>query len=89
MVIVNAPPTMRTIIKKHVTAAMIATFGVVVFESSAAAEQKLQKLTGAQIRAKLAGMELTDEAHWGEVFERNGKLTITHGPQEHRQMAGP
>jgi len=22
-------------------------------------------------------MELTDEAHWGEVFERNGTLTIT------------
>jgi len=22
-------------------------------------------------------MELTDDAHWGEVFERNGTLTIT------------
>jgi hypothetical protein len=43
----------------------------------AAAEQKFQKLSGGQIQAKFAGMELTDEAHWGEVFERNGTLTIT------------
>jgi hypothetical protein len=56
---------------------MIATFGVLAFEANAAAEQKFQKLTGAQIQAKFPGMELTDEAHWGEIFERNGTLTIT------------
>jgi hypothetical protein len=43
----------------------------------AQAEQKFQKLTGAQIQAKFAGMELTDESHWGEVFGPNGALT-TH-----------
>ena len=63
--------------KKQATAAMIATLGVIAFESSAVAQQKFQKLTGAQIQAKLPGMELTDEAHWGEVFEQNGTLTIT------------
>jgi hypothetical protein len=62
---------------KQVTAAMIATFGVLAFEANAAAEQKFQKLTGAQIQAKFPGMELTDEAHWGEIFKRNGTLTIT------------
>src|SRR4029077_14685474 len=67
--------TMKTM--KQVTAAMIATFGVLAFEANAAAEQKFQKLTGAQIQAKFPGMELTDEAHWGEIFERNGTLTIT------------
>src|SRR5262249_59010456 len=46
-------------------------------QPTAAAEQKIQRLTGAQIQAKFAGMELTDEAHWGEVLERNGTLTIT------------
>jgi len=50
---------------------------VLAFQSSAPAEQKFQKLTGAQIQAKFPGMELTDEAHWGEVFEQNGTLTIT------------
>jgi hypothetical protein len=63
--------------KKQAAAAMIATLGVITLESNAAAEQKFQKLTGAQIQAKFPGMELTDEAHWGEVFERNGTLTIT------------
>ena len=62
--------------KKQVTA-MIATLGVIALEPNAAAQQKFQKLTGAQIQAKFPGMELTDEAHWGEVFERNGTLTIT------------
>jgi hypothetical protein len=63
--------------KKQVTAAMIAMLGVGAFEPNAAAQQKFQKLTGVQIQAKFPGMELTDEAHWGEVFERNGTLTIT------------
>ncbi len=63
--------------KKEVTAAIIATLGAFAFASDAAAEQKFQKLTGAQIQAKFPRMELTDEAHWGEVFEQNGTLTIT------------
>ena len=63
--------------KKEVTAAIIATLGAFAFASNAAAEQKFQKLTGAQIQAKFPRMELTDEEHWGEVFEQNGTLTIT------------
>ena len=63
--------------KKQVTAAIIVTLSVIALEPNAAAQQKFQKLTGAQIQARFPGMELTDEAHWGEVFERNGTLTIT------------
>jgi hypothetical protein len=70
--------------KKPTIAAMIATLGIVAFESYAAAEQKFQRLTGAQIQAKFPGMELTDEAHWGEVFGDN-----VHGPHERRQVADP
>jgi hypothetical protein len=39
------------------------------------AAEKFQKLSGLQIRAKLAGMEITDEAHWADVFAANGTLT--------------
>jgi hypothetical protein len=39
------------------------------------AEEKLQKLSGGQIRAKVAGMELTDEVHWRETYERGGTVT--------------
>src|SRR5262249_23539275 len=43
--------------------------------SAAAGAEKFQKLSGAQIRAKLAGMEITDEVHWSGVYGRDGTLT--------------
>jgi len=65
---------MTTTTKKMIVA-MIALLGSVALEG-VVAEQRFQKLTGAQIQARFAGMELTDEAHWGEVFEPNGRLAI-------------
>jgi hypothetical protein len=41
---------------------------------SALAEDQFKKLSGTQIRAKFTGMEFTDQVHWGEVYEGNGKL---------------
>jgi hypothetical protein len=49
-----------------------ATFG-----SGAAAEEKFHKLTGAQIRVNLTGMEVTDNVHWRDLYERNGSVTST------------
>jgi hypothetical protein len=72
--------------KKQLAAATTALLAVFAFQPPAAAEQKFQKLTGAQIQAKFPGMELTDEAHWGEVFERNGTLTITS--MGHKRASG-
>src|SRR5262249_21121548 len=63
--------------KKQLAAATTALLGVFAFQPPAAAGQKLQKLTGAHIQTKFPGMELTDEGHCGEVFARNGALTIT------------
>ena len=54
--------------KKQMTVAMIAMLGVIALDSNVAAQQKFQKLSGAQIQARFPGMELTDEAHWGEVL---------------------
>jgi hypothetical protein len=65
---------MEPAMKMHLAASAI--LGAVAFAAHAEPEQKLQKLTGAQIQAKFAGMELTDESHWGEVFGRNGTLGI-------------
>ena len=39
------------------------------------AAEKFQKLTGAQIRAKFAGMEMSDDVHWRDRYERNGTIT--------------
>jgi hypothetical protein len=45
-----------------------------MFGSGVAAEEKFHKLTGAQIRAKIAGMEVTDNVHWRDLYERNGSV---------------
>jgi hypothetical protein len=66
---------MEHAMKMRIAIAVI--LAAVAFSTSAQSEQKFQKLTAAQIQARFPGMELTDEAHWGEVFERNGTLTIT------------
>jgi hypothetical protein len=69
--------TTDIVLKKWIGLAVTAILGAATVAATAAAQAKFQKLTGAQIQAKFTGMELTDEAHWGEVFERNGALTIT------------
>src|SRR6266487_3734644 len=63
--------------KKQMAAAMIGLLGAVAFGSCAEAEQKFQKLTGAQIQAKFAGMELTDNVHWRDLYQRNGTVMST------------
>jgi hypothetical protein len=47
---------------------------VLALASGFGAADKFQKLNGGQLRAKLAGMELTDGVHWRDVFERNWTL---------------
>jgi hypothetical protein len=55
----------------------LALLAAAVWSSNAVAEEKFQKLTGGQIRAKLAGMELTDNVHWRDLYQRNGTVTST------------
>jgi hypothetical protein len=47
----------------------------VLLSTQAVAAEKFQKLSGSQIRARFAGMEMTDETHWADVFLTNGALT--------------
>jgi hypothetical protein len=56
--------------------AMLTIIGSVCAFSTLGGQERFQKLTGSQIQARLSGMELTDESHWGEVFDRNGTLRI-------------
>jgi hypothetical protein len=81
VVLGNAMATMST--TKRPGAALIAllcaatTTLVAVLASGALAEEKLQKLSAGQIRARIAGMELTDEVHWRELYGRSGTVTST------------
>ena len=42
--------------------------------ADALAVDTFQKLKGSQIQTRFAGMEMTDEVHWGDVYERDGTL---------------
>ena len=59
----------------HITG--LALLAVAVCGSNADAEEKFQKLNAGQIRAKLAGMELTDNVHWCDLYQRNGNVVST------------
>jgi hypothetical protein len=42
--------------------------------SNSGAAEAFKLLSGSQIRARVAGMELTDEVHWREVYLRDGRF---------------
>jgi len=48
--------------------------GFVVLDAGFVVAETLRKLSGAQIQAKFAGMQLTDEVHYRFVYERDGTL---------------
>ena len=56
---------------KIITVAAVASIST---EVSPIAAENSQKLSGNQIRAKFAGMQLTDEEHWRDVYDRDGTL---------------
>jgi hypothetical protein len=47
---------------------------LVALDAGFVAAESLRKLTGVQIRAKFAGMQLTDEVHYRFAYERDGTL---------------
>ena len=63
--------------KRQLRATGFALLAVATLGPSATAEEKFQKLSGGQIRAKLAGMELTDNVHWRDLYQRNGTVMST------------
>ena len=63
--------------KRRLRVTALACLAVATLGADAAAEEKFQKLTGGRIRAKLSGMELTDNVHWRDLYQRNGTVTST------------
>ena len=63
--------------KRRLRVTALACLAVATLGAAAAAEEKFQKLTGGRIRAKLSGMELTDNVHWRDLYQRNGAVTST------------
>jgi hypothetical protein len=69
--------TRKNSTKKRLRIVGLACLAAATLGPSAAAEEKFQKLTGVQIRAKLAGMGLTDNVHWRDFYQRNGTVMST------------
>jgi hypothetical protein len=61
-------------VKKLATILVGAALGSISFEASTMAAENSRKLSGSQIREKFAGMQLTDEVHWRDVYSRDGTL---------------
>ncbi len=60
--------------KAGMAAVILVTLGLPASAVSGHAADKFQKLSGAQIRAKLTGMEMTDNVHFADVFGAGGGL---------------
>jgi hypothetical protein len=58
-----------------VLAIFVAILALSPWSKGAASAERFVKLSGLEIRAKLAGMEITDEIHFSDVFNRDGTLT--------------
>jgi hypothetical protein len=48
--------------------------GALMTAAAAPAAETFKKLSGPQIRSRLAGMDLTDEVHWREAYMRDGSF---------------
>ena len=62
---------------RRLCVAGLAFLGVTTAGSTGITQEKFQKLTAGQIRAKLAGMELTDNVHWRDLYQRDGTVMST------------
>jgi hypothetical protein len=66
---------LRELRLKCLIAALISGIGgLAALDVGSLAAENVQKLTGAQLRAKFAGMQLTDEVHYRLVYEHDGTL---------------
>jgi hypothetical protein len=61
--------------KRPVIVAITVVVPLLFLSFAVHAAEKFQKLSGTHIKARLAGMEITDEAHWADVFAADGTLT--------------
>jgi hypothetical protein len=66
---------LRELRRKYLIAALATGIGgSVALDAGLLSAENLRKLSGAQIRTKFVGMQLTDEVHYRFVYERDGTL---------------
>jgi hypothetical protein len=60
--------------KSLVTILVAATLGSISVEARTTAAENSRTLSGGQIRARFTGMQLTDDVHFRDVYDRDGTL---------------
>ena len=72
-----------------VTILAVAALGSVGFAPGAAAAENVRKLSGIQIRTKFTNMQVTDEVHFRDVYDRDGTLRsyAANGPWRRTSFA--
>src|SRR5256886_12173688 len=65
---------LRAAIKRKSILFAASIVGSTSWAVSAVAAENFKRLSGAQIRAKVTGMQLTDEVHYRFVYDRDGTL---------------
>ena len=64
-------------VQQRLPVAGAACLAVAILASTATAAEKFIKLSSGQIRARIAGLELTDNVHWRDLYQRNGTVMST------------
>src|SRR5215213_634414 len=57
----------------------LAVAACLAISSGSADAESYHQVQGADIKARFAGMEFTDEDHWALVFGRDGTLVVRNG----------
>ncbi len=60
--------------KKLLKIIAAAAVALIAIEVSAVSAENSKKLSRSDIRAKFSGMQLTDEVHFRDVYDRDGTL---------------
>jgi hypothetical protein len=60
--------------RKAMTIEILALGCALFATSDALAVEQFNKISGPQIRAKFSGMEMTDEVHWRDAYQRDGSF---------------
>jgi hypothetical protein len=61
-------------LRSAVVAALLSALAVQGFAAPGFAAEKFRRLSGKEINARFAGMELSDDVHWRDLYERDGTL---------------
>ena len=65
---------MATAMNRRMVARAVVLGSLLLAGTLAIAAEPFRRIKGPQIKARFAGMEMTDRVHWRDVYERDGTI---------------